>query len=191
MRLTSQMPPHMKIGFLGAGKMATALAKGFLQSRILEASGLTASDIDPSARAHFAQETGARMLERNVDVVRASNIVVLAVKPNQVEALLAEIKSAFKPGQLLISIAAGITIAKLEGGLAPKARVIRVMPNTPALVGALGHWILPWQGRHVRRRGIGAEAFRGGRRCLPGEGGPAQRRDGIERKRSRLRLSHD
>lgn len=136
MRLTSQMPPHMKIGFLGAGKMATALAKGFLQSRILEASGLTASDIDPSARAHFAQEAGARMLERNVDVVRASNIVVLAVKPNQVEALLAEIKSAFKPGQLLISIAAGITIAKLEGGLAPKARVIRVMPNTPALVGA-------------------------------------------------------
>lgn len=136
MHPTSLMPPHMKIGFLGAGKMATALAKGFLQSQIIQATDLSASDIEPGARAHFAQETGAKTLERNVDVVRASHVVFLAVKPNQVESLLAEIKPAFKPGQLLVSIAAGVTLAKLEGGLSAKSRVIRVMPNTPALVGA-------------------------------------------------------
>lgn len=136
MRLGSHMPPHMKIGFLGAGKMATALAKGFLHSGIVTAADLVASDIEPGARAHFSQEAGAKSLDRNVDVVRASNVVFLAVKPNQVEELLGEIKPAFKPGQLLISIAAGVTLAKLEGGLAAKSRVIRVMPNTPALVGA-------------------------------------------------------
>lgn len=136
MHPSSRMPPHMKIGFLGAGKMATALAKGFLHSGIVTASDLVASDIETGARAHFSQETGAKSVDRNVDVVRASTVVFLAVKPNQVEALLGEIKPAFKPSQLLVSIAAGVTLAKLEGGLAAKSRVIRVMPNTPALVGA-------------------------------------------------------
>lgn len=136
MHPSSRMPPHMKIGFLGAGKMATALAKGFLHSGMVTASDLVASDIETGARAHFSQETGAKSVDRNVDVVRASTVVFLAVKPNQVEALLGEIKPAFKPSQLLVSIAAGVTLAKLEGGLAAKSRVIRVMPNTPALVGA-------------------------------------------------------
>ena len=89
MRPTSLMPPHMKIGFLGAGKMATALAKGFLQSKIVQAGDLLASDVESGARAHFAEETGAKAIESNADVVRGSTVVFLAVKPNQVEALLA------------------------------------------------------------------------------------------------------
>ena len=126
----------MKIGFLGAGKMATALAKGFLQSKIVQAGDLLASDVESGARAHFAEETGAKAIESNADVVRGSTVVFLAVKPNQVEALLAEIKPVFELGKVLVSIAAGVTLAKLEGGLSERSRVIRVMPNTPALVGA-------------------------------------------------------
>jgi len=63
-------------------------------------------------------------------------VLILAVKPDQVAGVLAEIKPAFKGTHLLVSIAAGVTLARLESGLGAKARVIRVMPNTPALVGA-------------------------------------------------------
>jgi pyrroline-5-carboxylate reductase len=126
----------VKIGFLGAGKMAGALARGFLAAGIATKSTLVASDVVEAARSSFASDTGARVTQRNVDVVRASEVVVLAVKPDQVAGVLAEVKPAWKGGRLLISIAAGIPLARLEAALPSKARVIRVMPNTPALVGA-------------------------------------------------------
>ncbi len=130
------MANTLKIGFLGAGKMASALAKGLLKSGKVAPAGLLASDVHAAARDAFAKETGGKAVESNVEVVQKSQILFLAVKPGQVAEVLAEIKGAFKGEKLLISIAAGIPLAKLEGGLAPKARVVRVMPNTPALVGA-------------------------------------------------------
>lgn len=126
----------LKIGFLGAGKMATALAKGFLNARIVKAGQIVAADPLAAARQHFMSETGAKTCATNLEAARAANVLILATKPDQASAALCEISRAFGKEHLLISIAAGVTIAKLEEALPSGARVIRVMPNTPALVGA-------------------------------------------------------
>jgi pyrroline-5-carboxylate reductase len=137
-----------KVGFLGAGRMATALAQGLIRTGICRISDITASDVSPQQLMHFQKTTRANQCESNAEVVEASDVVVLAVKPGHVAEVLESIRSVFKK-QLLISIAAGVPIAKLEGGLPAKARVVRVMPNTPALIGcgaaafALGEKALP------------------------------------------------
>lgn len=130
------MAATLKIGFLGAGKMASALAKGFVASKLVAPKQLIASDVYEGARAAFAAEVGGSVTESNLEVLRFANVIVLAVKPNQVAAVIAELKPAFTARHLLVSIAAGVTLAHLEAALPPKSRVIRVMPNTPALVGA-------------------------------------------------------
>ncbi len=130
------MALDLKIGFLGAGKMASALAKGFLRAGLVEAGQMLASDPVPAARAAFADAVGGKPAQSNIEVVRAAQVVILAVKPDQVASVLAEVRESFTASHLLISIAAGVSIARLEAGLTPGARVIRVMPNTPALVGA-------------------------------------------------------
>jgi len=130
------MASTLKIGFLGAGKMASALAKGFVSAKIVSPRQIIASDVVEPARAAFAREVGGRATDSNAEVLRFANVLILAVKPDQVVGLLGEIKPLFTAEHLLISIAAGVTLAKLEAELPAKARVIRVMPNTPALVGA-------------------------------------------------------
>ena len=127
---------QLKIGFLGAGKMATALAKGFLHAKLVPADQLFAADPYAAAREHFAADTGAKTAASNLEVTQAATVLILATKPDQVAAALAEISGAFTEKHLLISIAAGVTLAKLEAALPAGACVIRVMPNTPALVGA-------------------------------------------------------
>ncbi|MSU61413.1 MAG: pyrroline-5-carboxylate reductase [Pedosphaera sp.] len=130
------MPTELSIGFLGAGKMASALAKGFVQSGLVAAGRIVASDVMKAARQSFTQSTRGKAAASNVDVLEAASTLILAVKPDQVDDLLAEIKPHFTSKHLLISIAAGVTLARLESGLGDGARVVRVMPNTPALVGA-------------------------------------------------------
>ena len=126
---------QMKIGFLGAGKMATALAKGFVRAEMVFPREIIAADPFDTARKHFTNETGAKTSVANLEVAQAATVLILATKPDQVAAALAEISAAFTKKHLLISIAAGVTLAKLENNLPAGARVIRVMPNTPALVG--------------------------------------------------------
>jgi pyrroline-5-carboxylate reductase len=127
---------QLKIGFLGAGKMATALARGFLNAGLVKANQLVAADPYEAARKHFTTETGAKTAGDNLDAAKAATVLILATKPDQVSGALAEISGAFTKNHLVISIAAGVTLAKLEALLPAGARVIRVMPNTPALVGA-------------------------------------------------------
>lgn len=129
------MATNLKIGFLGGGKMATALAKGFVRAEIVFPKEIIAGDLFDAARKNFAAETGAKTTAQNSDVLRFANVLILATKPDQVPAALAEIRDSFTKNHLLISIAAGVTLAKLENLLPAGARVIRVMPNTPALVG--------------------------------------------------------
>jgi pyrroline-5-carboxylate reductase len=130
------MPAKLSIGFLGAGKMATALARGFTGAKLASPNGLVASDVIPAARSAFARETGARSVATNLEVMAAARVLILAVKPDQVADVLREIRPAYTHEHLLISIAAGVTISRLESGLPGGSRVIRVMPNTPALIGA-------------------------------------------------------
>lgn len=130
------MASKLNIGFLGAGKMATALAKGFVSAGIVTGKQITAGDVFAPARTAFAREAGAKVTASNLDVVKFANVLILAVKPNQVAEVLAEIRENFTSQHLLVSIAAGVTLAKLEAALPEGSRVVRVMPNTPALVGA-------------------------------------------------------
>ena len=130
------MAAKLSVGFLGAGKMAMALAKGFVRAGLVTAKQIIATDPSASACAAFAKEVGAKTTAYNPDAAKFAEVLVLAVKPDQVSPALAEIRDHFTERHLLISIAAGVTLARLESGLGAAARLVRVMPNTPALVGA-------------------------------------------------------
>lgn len=127
-----------RIGFVGGGAMAQALASGLLASG-MRAEALAASDPDPTRREALKTALGIEVLERNPELVARSDVVVLAVKPGLVPGVLAEIVAALgaRAGEpLWISIAAGVPLARLERELPAGARIVRAMPNTPALVGS-------------------------------------------------------
>jgi pyrroline-5-carboxylate reductase len=126
----------LRIGFIGAGKMATALAKGCLTAGSATSGQIVASDVLPEACAHFAAETGAEVARSNAEVVAHSDIVFLAVKPQSMSALLDELRPLLEPRHLIVSIAAGVNLQTLAAGLGADRRIVRVMPNTPCLVGA-------------------------------------------------------
>jgi pyrroline-5-carboxylate reductase len=124
------------VGFLGAGQMATALARGWIAAGLLEPHAIVASDPLPKARQAFAELTRAKATSNNQDVIAASKLIVLAVKPQFMPALLAEIRERVTPNHLVVSIAAGVTLKQLTDVLGKQCRLIRVMPNTLCLVGA-------------------------------------------------------
>lgn len=130
------MAAKLTVGFLGAGKMATALARGFVRAGLVTPKELIASDPSPESEAAFAAATGARTTAFNPDVARFAGVLVLAVKPDQAETVLKELREHLTEKHLLISIAAGLPLARLEAALPEGTRIVRVMPNTPALVGA-------------------------------------------------------
>lgn len=116
--------------------MATALAKGFLHAKLTSPAQLIASDPVETARTTFSNETGANTARSNLEVVRSTAVVVLAVKPDQATAVLSEIRPELKSRHLLVSVVAGLSTGKIEAVVGQHVRVIRAMPNTPALVGA-------------------------------------------------------
>jgi pyrroline-5-carboxylate reductase len=127
-----------RIGFIGGGAMAEALAGGLIAAGVPPAS-IQVSDVAAERRNTLEAALGVRSSESNAEVARRCEIVVLAVKPAMVEPVLLALRES-DPADLLaplwISIAAGTPIAKLEGALPSGARIVRAMPNTPALVRA-------------------------------------------------------
>lgn len=123
---------HERIAFLGAGNMAEAILGGLLAGDLVQASQVVASDVSEERRNYLAVEYGIEVVEDNAVAVRGADVVILAVKPQQVPDALAAIRESFSADQLLISICAGLTTAALESWV--PARVVRVMPNLPALV---------------------------------------------------------
>jgi pyrroline-5-carboxylate reductase len=123
-------------GFLGAGQMATALARGWLAAEFVTPDRIRASDPVAQAREAFAAETNSRVGANNLEVVGVSDLLILAVKPQSMPSLLVEIRPHLTPKHLIVSIAAGVTIKQIAGSLGSKRRLIRVMPNTPCLIGA-------------------------------------------------------
>lgn len=123
-----------KIGFIGAGNMAEALIKGVITKRIIDPKNIRASDV-VTQRLNYIRETyGIRTMQDNIKLVSESDMVVLAVKPGDVYPVLDQIKGHLNSKKLLISIAAGIRLTSIEKRLKKGSRVIRVMPNTPALI---------------------------------------------------------
>lgn len=125
------------VAFLGAGRMATALARGFLAGG-LSADRMVAVDPYADARAAFATSLGdgVDVAEAPTDALLQADVLILAVKPQVITAALEQLAGQLRQDQLIVSIAAGIKLQQLEGLLPGKARVVRVMPNTPCLVGA-------------------------------------------------------
>lgn len=132
----SRLIQIMNLGFIGAGRMATALAKGCVEARLTQGASITASDPNEAARDAFAQAIeGACVSPDNQAVLASADAVVLAVKPQTISQVLAELRPNLAPRHLLISIAAGVTLARLAAALSPGTRLVRVMPNTPCLIG--------------------------------------------------------
>jgi len=124
------------IGLIGGGNMAEAMVKGLLGSGRSEPGCLVASDILEERRALLAERYGIAVTADNLEVVRRAEVLVLAVKPQFVPDVLAEIGPEVSARHLVISIVAGTTIATIQAALPQGTRVVRCMPNTPALVGA-------------------------------------------------------
>lgn len=124
------------VGFLGAGQMATALAKAWTAAGLLDLKSSLAGEPYPAARQAFTTATGLRAVPTNAEVVQACQIVVVAVKPQVLAAALSEVRGYLTANHLVVSIAAGVTLTQLAGHLGSETRLVRVMPNTPCLVGA-------------------------------------------------------
>lgn len=128
-----------KIGFIGLGQMATALASGFLRAGLVSAERLFGFDVSSDAAARFASTTGATVCADAAETVAKADVVFFAVKPQYMSAALEPVRAALSDApssKLLVSIAAGLPISYFESALFPEIRLVRVMPNTPALVGA-------------------------------------------------------
>lgn len=126
----------LQVGFLGVGNMAEALIKGLLAARFVAPSQLIGSEPRASRRAEIEQRFAITATASNVEVAERADVLILSVKPQILQKVLDEVRSAIRPGTLVISIAAGIPLPVLEGWLPTDVRVIRTMPNTPALCGA-------------------------------------------------------
>lgn len=124
---------QQRIGLIGAGQMATALAAGITRGGVAAADAILASDPIEAARGAFVKATGARATADNLEVAAASDVIFLAVKPHLVAAVGSQLAGKLS-GKLLISICAGIRLDALAAHFGG-ARLVRVMPNTPCLVG--------------------------------------------------------
>src|SRR5690348_10732368 len=119
----------IRIGLMGAGRMATALARGLARAEMVPATAIVACDPSVDARKAFATEVpGATVEEGNAAEVARADVVILAVKPQTMSAALDSIRASIDPKSLVVSIAAGITVARLESALPRGQRVVRVMP---------------------------------------------------------------
>jgi pyrroline-5-carboxylate reductase len=135
-RMPGDRVESLAVGFLGAGQMATALAVGWAKAGLLDVARSRAADPYPEARVRFEKATGIPALDANAAVAAACDVLILAVKPQVLPAVMAELRLALSPRHLVISIAAGFTLKTLAEGLGADVRLVRVMPNTPCLVGA-------------------------------------------------------
>jgi len=123
------------IGFIGTGNMGEALVRGLLRAGVAEPQKVLGSDPRDERRAFLEKTYGIRTTPDNKQVAREAGILVLFIKPQVMERVLEEIGPTIHADALVVSIAAGVPISAIEARL-PQARVIRTMPNTPALVGA-------------------------------------------------------
>ena len=125
---------NQKLGFIGAGNMATALIKGIIQSGICRQDQLMVSDKDEKALKRVHDVFGLECYPSNEVVVRECSTVVLCVKPQNMQEVLEGVKDRIRDDHLFISIAAGIPLKKIGSVIGREIAMVRVMPNTPALV---------------------------------------------------------
>ena len=123
-----------KVGFIGSGNMGEALIRGLVESNLVPADSIVVSDVRADRTHQLADQYGVRALAGNTALVTEADVVILAVKPQIMAPVLREVRPALVNRPLIISVAAGVSTATIQSILGTYPRLIRVMPNTPALV---------------------------------------------------------
>ncbi len=125
----------MKLGFIGTGNMASAIMGGVIKNNIIAANDIIGSDIFAPGREKVKSQFGINVTESNKEVVANADVIVLSVKPQFYPEVIAEIKDLIKDNQIVITIAPGKTLAWLQEQFGKAVKIVRTMPNTPAMVG--------------------------------------------------------
>ncbi|MBS5987781.1 pyrroline-5-carboxylate reductase [Clostridium sp.] len=124
-----------KIGFIGCGNMGSAMVGGLVNSGFSSPSNIIVSTRTEESAKLIQEKYNVNVTTNNEEVVKNSDVIFLAVKPNMYAKVIGELRKDLLQEKLIITIAAGITISDMEALISDKARIIRTMPNTPALVG--------------------------------------------------------
>lgn len=125
---------NLNISFIGCGKMAGAIIKGIIKTGFIKPENIIASKSSPNNLDDLSKTLGIKIVLDNKESAKFGDVIIIAVKPNQVEHVLTEIKDFITPQKLIVSVAAGVKTSFMENLLPDKSKVIRVMPNTPVLV---------------------------------------------------------
>jgi pyrroline-5-carboxylate reductase len=125
-----------KIGVIGAGKIGAAIARGVIKAGLVSPDSVLASDVSDALRQAISQDLGIKATADNRELCKFADIIILAVKPQIVDPVAREIAKPLGKGKLLVSVAAGVPLGRIETHLEPGARVVRVMPNICCVSGA-------------------------------------------------------
>lgn len=124
----------MRLGFIGCGNMASAIMGGILKNGLMEATDIIGADVFAPSRENAKENLGIQVAEGNLEVVEKADMFVLSIKPQFYAEVIAEIKDAVKENQVVITLAPGKTLAWLEEQFGKPVKIVRTMPNTPAMV---------------------------------------------------------
>lgn len=124
----------MKLGFIGCGNMASAIMSGIISNGLMRATEIIGADVFAPSREKVKETLGIQIAENNIEVVQKADAVVLSVKPQYYEEVIDEIKDDVRENQIIITLAPGKTLAWLEAQFGKPVKIVRTMPNTPAMV---------------------------------------------------------
>lgn len=125
-----------RIGIIGAGKIGSAIVRGVIGAGLVSKDQVMASDVSDVLRQAIAKDLGIKVTPDNGKICDFADVVILAVKPQIVDSVIKEVAKKLGKAKLLVSVAAGVPLSRLEANLVQGARVVRVMPNIPCVVGA-------------------------------------------------------
>lgn len=126
----------MKLGFIGTGNMASAIMGGIIKNNIIPASEMIGSDLSEAGRIRTKEQFGINVTASNTEVIKNADVVILSVKPQFYADVISEIKNDVKDTQIIITIAPGKSLTWLREQFGKDLKIVRTMPNTPAMVGA-------------------------------------------------------
>ena len=154
----SAIATDRRVGVIGMGHMAEALVSGAISAGVIKPDSVICSRRGRDALTRIADEMGVGVTRDNAEVVVSSDLVLLSVKPQQLQDVMPRLSAHWRPGQVLVSVMAGVTLARLEAQIhTPDVAVVRVMPNSPCIIGkgvsafCLGHHAGPDEARLVTR----------------------------------------
>ena len=124
----------MKIGFIGTGNMGSAMIKGIVTSEAVSGSDINVFDVNMEKSMELSEKYNVKSLQNEIEIVDNSDIVVLSVKPNIYSSVLEKIKDRIGANKIILAIAVGVSIEKIENIVGKDKKIVRTMPNTPAQV---------------------------------------------------------